>query len=822
MFNIEKLPKLFIICLDLLLSFRDRRFVAHIILGGLFFLGWPVTLQAEGQNTGKYEKALRLARDGQHEAALPMLRELTEQFPEESTYLYDYITVLGWMERDSDVLFLQSQIDLEIAPPYVLETFGLSARNVENFPLAIKFYTLAAQREPATLESELGLALSHAENGETEKTIEMLQRLDKKTPGEIAILEAFAFVYELRGNPFEELAVHHRILKVDPDHRESIRRRILITAQLGAPHLAAEMVKKKTGLLSPEEVEVIIGDQAAQLMRWGGFYNPTPQGRFQDIDAAIQLLQDQLQRLEARGDVRTEAYRRARFDLVVAFRDRERMRDVIVLYEDLSAEETTDIPSYVLVPIADAYLYEKRPVIARDLYLEALEKNPKDFDISISLFYALFDAGEYVSALQLIDTLTAEQGENRRKLRAESVAIMGYAWSDQLAEAQRRLEPLVDRAPNNPYLHSDLGYIYLWRGWPRRAREEFQLSNLIESEVLGAQIGKVEVERELNEFRNAEKSFFHLEENHIDNKEVQRLGRGWKIHNMRELLVDFSDGRSSSSLQEGSRDLVLDATLYSRPFDYSTRFFAHSHYRQSKFPEGTGTYRRQGVGLQYHVKDLEISGELSGGYSQDAGLGLDLRANWMPDDYWVLGAEINTYSNEVPLRGRLNEDVDGWSVGLNADYRFHESRTIGVGLQRLESSDNNRRTTYSATVLQRLMTRAAYKLSGRLGFYGSKNTLVNASYYNPSRDLSTEVTLVNEWLQFRHYSRSLLHRLGLSVGRYRQSGFGSKGFWGINYDHQWEINDSLNLLYGVGHSSPVYDGISETLTQYTMTLDWRF
>ncbi|NKE71133.1 poly-beta-1,6 N-acetyl-D-glucosamine export porin PgaA [Nitrospiraceae bacterium HYJII51-Mn-bac16s-1-B09] len=780
--------------------------VAWMMLLCLFGLIGP--LEAADSPKVRYEKALQLARDGKHDAALPMLRQLAEEFPKEPFYLYDYMTVLSWAGRDQEVLSLRSRVDLAAAPPYLLETLGRSARNIRDYPLAIRFYEMATKKAPERVEGGLGLARAHLDNGAPQKAIPILQRLDEKHPKRVDILEALAEAYRLDQKNIEALAVYHRILHLDPEHREARRQRILIAAQLGAHDLAASLARENPALLSDEEFERIIGDQAAQSIR------------FQKADAAIPLLQEQLSRLEGRGQSSSPAYQRARFDLMAALRDRERMEEVIALYETLSAEGI-EIPDYALRAAADAYIHEQDPEKARDIYMKILERNPDDFDAKLALFYAYFDTGEYSSALKLIDTVAAEEQDPSRKLRAESVAAMGYAWAGQLSKAQRRFELLLERQPNDPYLHSNLGYVFLWRGWPRRAEEEFHLSQSIEPEVLDAQIGEVGAERDLFEFRAAEEGIIGLETRYPDHRQVERLRRSWNIHNMRELRVAVS-GRHNSGTQEGAKDLAVDLLLYSRPLDYNYRVFAHGLYSRSEFPEGDGLYRRYGAGLEYRARDIKVEGELSTGASPDTELGLSLRAAWMPNDFWTWGATLDTYSNDVPLRGRLNEEVKGWSVGLSAGYRFHESRSIGAGVQWLDFSDGNRRISYSLVGYQRLINRPTYKLDGRLGFYGSNNTLENASYYNPSSDLSAEIGLTNEWLVFRRYQRSFLHRLGGTVGTYLQRGFGSNGTWGVFYEHEWNLNDRLYLLYGVGRFRPVYDGVSETSIRWYVTLNWRF
>lgn len=779
--------------------------------------GWPASSDPPKV---RYEKALQLAREGRAETAIPIFRELTEEFPEEPLYLYDYMTALGWAGHDQEVLSLRSRVDPESAPVYLLETIGRSARNLGEYPLSIRCYEKAAERAPDRVETKIGLALAHADGGAPQKAIEILRRLDEQHSKRIDVLEALAHVYQVAKNNVEALALYQRILEIDSKNREARRQQILLTAQLGAPHLAVTMAREQPDLLSRKEFEAILGDAAAQSIRWGALYNPSPRERFYDTDAAIQLLEEQAKRLREQSPFDAAAHRRARLDLMLALKERKRTREVISLYEALLAERV-NISDDALLAAADAYLREKKPEAARDLYLQFLERNPNDFDARISLFYAYFDAGDYSSARRLIERLASEQKDPARKLQAESAAIKGAAWSGRLAEAQRRLAPLVEQAPNNPDLHTDPGYVYLWRGWPRRALEEFQLAQAIESELLEPQIGETEVRLALSEFSQAKENLLRLEEKDPESDPVRRLRRSWDIHNLRELRVSLS-GRNNSGVVQGARDQELDAILYSRPIAYRYRLFLHSQYNRSVFPEGIGLYRRQGAGVEYRARDIKIESELSTGETQSKGLGLALRTGWTPDDHWTLGAHVDTNSNEVPLRGRLNDRVDGWAAGLNVDYRFHESRSIGIGLERLAFSDTNRRTVWSAVLFQRLIAGPVYKLDGRLVFSGSANTLENAPYYNPANDRSAEISLTNEWLIFRRDTRSLLHRLGLMLGTYSESGFATKGIWGINYEQEWSLNDRLDLLYGIGRYRPVYDGVPETSVRYYLTLNWRF
>jgi len=199
-----------------------------------------------------------------------------------------------------------------------------------------------------------------------------------------------------------------------------------------------------------------------------------------------------------------------------------------------------------------------------------------------------------------------------------------------------------------------------------------------------------------------------------------------------------------------------------------------------------------------------------------------MAATWMPDDVWTTTLAMNSYSNDIPLRGRLNEGVDGADIKIDVNYRFHESRQLSAGAQYIDMSDGNERVSAFADMSQRLKSSPGYTLEGNLGFYGSNNSRINAPYFNPTRDSSAAVTLTNAWLVERKAKRQFSHRLGLSAGVYNQEGFGSGELWSVRYQHDWVIGDTLVLNYGIAHTRHPYDGVQENENRLSLMVDWRF
>ncbi|HEY4732788.1 MAG TPA: hypothetical protein VIH66_06030, partial [Gammaproteobacteria bacterium] len=375
-------------------------------------------------------------------------------------------------------------------------------------------------------------------------------------------------------------------------------------------------------------------------------------------------------------------------------------------------------------------------------------------------------------------------------------------------------------APYNTDIRSAHADVSFYRGWLRQALSDYELTLAADPGHVGARSGHANALLNLYEFRQADTEIQLLDDEYPGDKAVVGLQRLWELHNMRELRVDVARGLNSG-FQEGSDDLTLDAYLYARPQRYHYRPFVLGHLGRARFPQGNVTYRRYGAGLEYRRRDVELTGELTTGPGDYDETGVGARLNWMPDDYWRFDFTADSYSNDIPLRARL-DDIDGWSASLNTAYRYSESRRLDLRLHRIEFSDDNLRSGGTFTYMERLVTGPRYKLDGTLELSVSQNTRDDAPYFNPARDAFQGITLTNEWLTSRRYTRALRQRLGFGIGSYHQTGFGTRGTWNARYEHDWEINDQFNLMYGISRSRHIYDGDSELRAQIDLSLAWRF
>lgn len=767
-----------------------------------------------------------MARNGDLVPALERLADLVARFPENRRFLHDYVAVLGWAERDEDVLTHSSRIDTRLAPAYVLETVGKSARNLRQYPRAVNAYRTAVDRYPDRLQARIGLALALTDSGAPQQALAELETAEDDP----AVLNARAYAWRASGSLFEALSAYDQALRLDRNNPTARRGRIVVTLRLGAPHLAAEMAAASPGLLAPGEQAAVERDRRAVDIRWTRLPAAEEESRRRKRESIIAELEQALTDMEAQGQGDSPEALRARFDLIVAYHEHADHDRAIVLYQPLR-DSAAAVPGYVLEAVAGAHLARREPEAARRLLERALAQQPDDVDLQFALFYAYVETQAFDQALPLIDRLAANEpawlGQrphhrpNPDKLLADATAALGRAFADDLAEAMRRFDTLVAGAPQNTDLRAERAYVYLWRGWPRLALEEFDIVLHQEPGHPNARKGRVDSLQALAAFRQADRSRRALERDRPDDRRLNPLTRAWEVHRMRALSV-LAGGTTSSGAAEGTEDLALDTRIYSRPLDYHYRILGRHHVEQAEFPEGTAVYRRIGAGVDYRARNLEIVAELDRDAASSVNAGVAVEARRFLNDHWSYILGLDSYSDEVPLRGRLAEGIDGWSADFAVDWRAHESRTVHAGVQAQRFSDDNHRDALYVNGFQRLISRARYKLDGRMELYASRNTRDGAPYFNPSRDFAADATVMQEWLLHRRYDRSFRHRLATTVGTYRQQGFGSGATWMARYEHQWNPDDRTGLTYGLTRARRVYDGAAEYQTGAYLNLDWRF
>jgi biofilm PGA synthesis protein PgaA len=822
------------------ISFLMMKKYFYLLNIGLFFLFTFTNVQANNTDNERYQQALLFAKTKDYGKSIQLFKALRLAYPQNITYLSDYVQILATASKDEAVLNLAKEVPFYQVRAYVLEAIARSAKNLKKYQQSQFFYNIVIQRFPQRIEAYIGLALVFVDQGKTQEALKLLLPLVKKHPKHSEILFTLAYTYEMASQFFKALTYYDKVLILNDTHHYALKRRILVISKLGIPSLAYRMTKdiKKT-IFSDDEIAHIRWDNATYWIRWGAIGNAIEENlRFDDLDNAINKLTQNI--AYAKTLKNSHWKNKARFDLIIALRNRIYMQQAIAEAEKLLARNI-ELPTHVMIALADAYLYLEQPELAKKVYLDALQQSPKSFSLRLSLFYAYLEAENYNDSEQMIKALVSEQAlrqvkkyynpqtkkfkilskGNPNKTQAESVLALSNAYFGDLQTAEKHAKFLSDSAPHNQDLRANLGTIYYWRGWARRAQEEYEMGINIEPKNIALKIALARNWLELKYYQQAEKQIKTIYFDYPENKYIQKQYNLWGIHNDPELIVNVNGSESRGAQQNGSRGLTIDSYLYSSPINYNFRAFAHYRWTKATFSEGVGQTHHQGLGLEYTHPDLKLTAEIHHNNYANNKIGLSVGGDYDFNDQWRINALFESFSHQTPLRA-LKNDIDAQSISLSTTFRQHESREISLNGNYLNFSDGNQRYSLNSAYFQRWYSGAIYKFATYTNLFYSQNSQTNVPYFSPSRQAAAEITLDHDWLSYQHYDTSWHQRLSLTVGQSWQQGFGDDFIYSLAYQHRWKAFNRIEFIYGTNYGKRFYDGNKEYSWQYFARLNWRF
>lgn len=778
----------------------------------------------------------------QIDPALRRLEALVEKYPEKRHYRYDYLQLLSWNDRHAEVIEQAARIDTSHAPVDVWEAIARAERNLGDYPRAEEAYRQAMSRAPDRLAPRLGIGLLLLDRQQVKPAILHFQTLARDFPDEIDVMLAEAYAQK-QDNQFQKAGeLYRRVLAIRPDHREAHRGLVFALAASGDFRQALEIAAAHRPLFSDQEWAGLRWDFAAALIRQGEQDLAKNARDYRAIDQAMVEIGANIalaDRLEL-GD--PQAWRlRAQSDLLVAQRDRKRFSEVIALYRDLQ-RQGINLPIYARMAAADAYLNNRQPKVAREIYLAVSREAPDYFNAKASLVYAYLEAEQPDKALALAERLAGEQPEkieakqadgsvvvidNPRKIPADLTAAVFRAYVDDLKTAQKRLESLHERYPDNADVHSKLAEVYYFRGWPREAKQQIEEAGRKAPEHFGLKLGQAKVAHELRDYPTEGRITRELYDAYPEDSGALRQMRAWEKYNSPELKLFANGGISNTdgginNPVIGSDNVGIDAYLYSSPIAYNYRVFTHEGWKTGLFNEGRGFGRHYGVGLEYAKGDWLASAETHyDNFRMMETLGVDLAVDYQLSDRWQLFTRLSSRDDNISLRA-LNSGVTAKSARLGTIYRVSESRQFSVTGGFYDFSDNNDRFMLDGSYYERWYSGPIYKFGTYLNAGFSTNNSNEGAYYSPSKDASLSLTLDNDWLTYRHYETAFYQRLALSVGDYWQENYGSNLVGNLQYEHRWRLGNNVELSYGGARSYRYYDGNPTEGWQMYLTADVRF
>jgi biofilm PGA synthesis protein PgaA len=768
-------------------------------------------------------RATALARSGRYDEALALLAALRAAAPSDAALLHDQTIVLAWAERDDAVLANASALDASHAPVYVLTAVGKSARNLRRFDEAVRWYALALERQPGAVDAALGLALTQADRRDGPAARRALAQVPAASAATTPVQLATAYVAQATGQPLEALRLYECVLASSPHDRAAARGKALALRALLLPTEALAFAAAHEGILSDAEIARLKADEAALQVRLVTSTPYPPPQRAAHYSRTLAALDEQL------ATITDPAARTAvRSDRVIALAQANRSAEAIAEFERLRGE-TVSPPFEALVAAGRAHLDAGNPERAVELLLAASALRTTDVEVRFDLVFAYLAAERPNDALRVAHDLTRELPRinsgpgalvtkgNPAALRAELVAAVAEAYTDQLQSAQQRLEALLAAAPNNADARQELANVYRWRGWLDRSQAEYRQVLAVQPDGIAARAGYAHARLDAAAFAEVEHTVGELQATDAADPAVRRLVDRWSVERRSELQLDISDSRSSGTTF-GSEQADAAATWWSQPLG-QWRAVAHVEHASADFPEGEASLRRAGAGAEYRSEQWLTSAlALRDADGDDAGL--RLRGDRRLGDRWRLAASLDLDSSDAPLRGRrvgLETDV----LSALAELRVHEGGNFLFGWRRREHSDGNEGDSYFAQGWFRLHNAPRSKLDLTGDVASASNLTDQVVYFSPPRDLFALVGLRHTARLYRRDERSLTQVLDVGGGSYDQEGFANGRIWRLGYRLRVAWSDMLYAEIGAERTRLFYDGAPEYGTSLAFELTAR-
>jgi len=776
-----------------------------------------------GRAEAAYAAGLLQYRAGQLGPAYEQLKFAYDQCPARPRYRNDYLVAAVNAGHADDALETAAAIDAATLPPYVLEALGRGARDQHRPELALQYYAAipGADDNPAV---RAGRDLVLVDQGRVAAAQADLLALQARYPERSEVLEALGLADEAAGDWVPALAAAEAILVGEPDQGGALALRYRALVHLGAPHLAEALTP--ASVTTAAQRVATQQDELAFEFRWARDEPRPERVRAADLDAVIARMRATIADPAASADLR----RRVRADLVEALQERSHSSEAVAEYEGL-ARDGGPIPPHATGAAADAYLTLRQPQRAAELFRSLPAGSPVPFSLKSTYFYALLESGHPRQAQSWADSLARQEpqyldadspglrSENPDYIPAQVLAAMALAYNEELADAWRRLDALAGEAPGNPDVNLALAEVEGLRGWPRESaaltREVLQRNpdlGAATAQLFGAQL-------QMADWRSAQATLQLMAAQRTDeDPTLLRSQRDWQIHDSAEFSIDAQLGRSYGR-RAGLIDSTVEEYAWTPPLGADFRAYAHFNQAEGDPIQGDTWRHAAGAGVEYHTMNWLATIELLEIDRTSPAAQTSIEVT--PDDHWRFGGSYSARTLDIPIAAvvvGVHADRDALDLG----YRVSESREFGLNAKREEFSDGNSRHDESAFWRERWVTGPVYRLDTRLDLDTSSNTLPNTNYFNPLRDESATLTLQNQWQQFRHYSAALSQELDLTLGDYRQQGYGSGLVAAFRYSLNYDINDRVVVRAGFGRGVRPYDGSRERLDVLTLYALGRF
>ncbi|SEN44740.1 biofilm PGA synthesis protein PgaA [Pseudomonas sp. ok272] len=800
---------------------------------------WPSLAVADAA----YDQLIRDARGGDYVPVLTRLRGVPSQQVTPGQ-VSDHLQIASWAGLDAEVVQVyETQGRNRVLPVPALTATARAYRNLQRWDAATELYRKALVVEPNNADLQLGLAMTQADGGKPEAAVSRARALVAAKPGDPARRMALAYALTRSGATFDALFEYDQAFVRAGSQAEVAREYVYALKRARLPEPALRLARQRPGLIDPGQMRRLEGDVAAERVRMAEFATRSEKERYVIADRALrdydQLIATWTPDASAHDDVIVW-----RIDRMGALKARARTAQVIGEYQKLLADQVK-IPTYALRWVAAAYLDQRQPETAIDLYRQVVaapDADPADHvEDSTALYYALMESDQPRAARAVAEDLAKQQNPrvnlkglplgnpNDAWMDAQQLKAQSGVYSGDLPGSQQGLEALVEQAPGNLGLRLAEADLYRARDWPRRAEGQLKETESQAPRDIGLEVAQGHTAQDLQEWRQLDALTDDVVARLPDNRAVQRLARQRAVHDMAQLRVEtyggksYGGGSNGAGAVSGSKDFGIQTTLYSPPIAEDWRVFGGYAYATGDFQEGTGRDRVERLGVERRTRDMTLEAEVSNhnfGYGNQQGARLSIARDI--DDAWQYGASLEYLSASTPLRA-LNSDVTANGASAFLRWRANESREWKLALSPSHFSDGNNRQEALLTGREGVYRAPGLQVDLGLEVGASHNSEnEDVPYFNPKADFSVLPTVSVNHVLYQRYETVWSQQFQAGAGTYSQRDYGTGGVALLSYGQRYSWNDVFEVGAVLSAINRPYDGDRETDLRLLVDLTYRF
>ena len=459
---------------------KSRYFVTGLVSAYLSAHAAHAQQKMDGADVirAKRDQAALAARAGKLGTAISQLEQLSLQAPRDYATKADLIVLLRQAGRNEQVRQMTSSLPVDAMPDYAFMPWIAALCDTGAYGRAELLALQLKQRlrqQPVTngelseQNLDIYLAMIRVESGQKQaarRTVNAISR-NHLSAGQYAQL---AYVYRELGDSLTCLSHTDMALSMQPDHPLALQQMIAALSDIGASTRAYDIAHKfpevfpaaqLAGLRSSAVLQQM-KDAVAEHARLAGLEQQA--AAFAALDRSLRDADDVLQHLA----VDDPQYMRLQYDYMHMLRLRERMPEVLAVYQQLSSGEQQRSPDYVRRAVADAYLALQQPLQALALYQQLLNENEQpDAGLYTAAYYAYVESEKQAQSMPLLQQLqrdvplfqyrdlysTGEVLIDWRLLdRMQLASIAASAYQPQLSMLQQQMARLSSSMAVSPLL----------------------------------------------------------------------------------------------------------------------------------------------------------------------------------------------------------------------------------------------------------------------------------------------------------------------------------------------------------------------------------